>query len=111
MRYVRRVEEDWPLYAAPDCHEIEEMVEHTLGRLELLSSIQTRDAAIMTRSAILEASKLAWHIDRITGDLDEDKKRPPTEDELAKLTTLISEARSLRNKYIDLAQQELGTTK
>jgi hypothetical protein len=109
--YVRYIEYDWHLYAAPDHREAEEMVEHTLGRLELLSSAQTREAATTTRTAILEAANLVQIIDHATGDLDDDKKRPPTDEELAKLKTFVSEARSLRNRYIDLAQQELGTTK
>ena len=66
----------------PECTEVAKAADEALSGLELLSSPATRLAAEATRTAILKITAAAIQIHQVTGDLDDDRRRPPTEDEL-----------------------------
>jgi Ni/Co efflux regulator RcnB len=107
--YQDRIAEDWLLLAMPECTQVANAADEALSGLELLSSPATRQAAEATRAAILKIAAAATQIHHVTGDLDEDRRRPPTDDELNELSQLIADARRHRGAYIELVQEELGT--
>jgi hypothetical protein len=107
--YRDLITEDWLLYAMPDYIKVASAVDDALSGLELLSSPETRQAAEATRTAILKITAAASQIHQVTGELDDDLKRPPTEDELNNLSQLIADAQRYRCACIELVQQELGT--
>ena len=106
--YQDLVTADWRLYAMPECTEVANAADQALSGLELLSSPATRQAAEATRTAILKITAAATQIHHVTGDLD-DRRRPPTENELNNLSQLIADATRHRDAYIQLVQVELGT--
>jgi hypothetical protein len=107
--YQDRITEDWLLYAMPECTEVASAADEALSGLELLSSPATRQAAEAARTAILKIAAAASQIHHVTGELDDDRKRPPTEDELHNLSQLIADAKRRRDACIQLVQEELGT--
>jgi hypothetical protein len=107
--YRDRIAEDWLLHAIPECTEVANAADEALSGLELLSSPATRLAAEAIRTAIFKITAAVAQIDQVTGDLDDDRRRPPTEDELDELSRLVAEARRRRGAYIELVQEELGT--
>ena len=107
--YRDRIAEDWLLFAIPECAEVASATDEALSGLELLSSPATRQAAEATRTAIFKITAAAIQIHQVIGELDDDRRRPPTEGELDELSRLVAEARTRRSTYIELAQEELGT--